>query len=345
MTESPLVSIILLNYNGKSLSQYWQSIFLESYANKEVIFVDNGSADGSAASFVGLTERFPATPTRLVTLPKNVGYSQGNNEGVKFARGEFICLLGNDVEVDSNWIQPVLDVFNADPGIGCVLPAIFRMSDRSQPDLPWTEMDPFGFTHRLQPTGASVQKVFFTEGTSMFFRRSLLDRLGYLFPSEYFFMHDDVDFCWRAKLLGFSSVVASQSRVFHVRGGTEPGVLLKRNPRPIQTGTRNRLATMFTNYSGAHVASFLPFTMLGELTIATAFQSRRMRSESRAVLRGLAAFVRDLPALRTRRSAVQRSRRVPDSTILSEMTDPLQTPRYLIGNWQQVANPRTDVIR
>jgi GT2 family glycosyltransferase len=340
MEETPLVSIVLLNYNGQSLSGHWESLFRESYPQKEIIFVDNGSSDGSAAPFAALAQRFPSVPTRIVTLPKNVGYSQGNNEGVRFARGEIVCLLGNDVEVDSEWIRPVLDVFRSDPSIGCVLPAVFRMADRTQSDRPWTEMDPFGFTHRLEATGAVVQPVFFTEGTSMFFRRSLLERLGYLFSPEFYFMHDDVDFCWRARLIGFSSALASQSRVFHIRGGTEPGDILKRNPKPIQTGTRNRLATMCTNYSAVHAAFFIPLTMLGELTIALGFWRRKMYSESRAVIGGLANFVRDIPSLRIRRSAIQRTRVVPDRLILAAMTDPIETPKYLFGQWRQVMAAR-----
>jgi GT2 family glycosyltransferase len=336
MTEGPLVSIVLLNYNGRALSQYWESIFKEPYLQKEIIFVDNGSVDGSAASFLALADAYPGTATRLVTLPKNVGYAQGNNEGVKYARGEFICLLGNDVEVDQDWIRPVLDAFDSDPSIGCVLPALLRMADRAALDRPWTELDPFGFTHRLEATGAPIQPVFFTEGTSMFLRRSLLDRLGYLFAPEYYFMHSDVDFCWRARLQGFSSVVASRSRAFHVRGGTEPGVLLKKNPRPIETGYRNRLATMYTNYSVSHVILFLPITFVAELTIAARFLARGMHVQGRAMLTGVAAFLRDLPALRARRSAVQRARVVSDKAILSQMTDPIRAPRYLLGQWREL---------
>lgn len=336
MSGGPLVSIVLLNYNGRALSPHWESVFTETYPNKEIIFVDNGSTDGSADSFVALTRAYPTVRATVVSLSTNVGYSAGNNEGVKHARGEFICLLGNDVEVDGNWIRPVLDAFASDPSVGCVLPSMFRMADRTQPDRPWTGLDPFGFTQRLEASGETVQSVFFTEGTSMFFRRSLLDRVGYLFPPEYYVMHDDVDFCWRARLQGFSSVVTSRSRVFHVRGGTVPGVLLKLNPRPIQTGTRNRLASMYTNYSGVRFATFAPITVLLGLAIATTFRFRGLRCESRAVLRGLVGFLRDLPALRARRDAVQRTRRVPDRAILAAMASPLSTPGYLLRQWGEI---------
>jgi GT2 family glycosyltransferase len=340
MTDDPLVSIVLLNYNGKALAQHWESVFREIYPNKEIIFVDNGSVDRSADSFTALAKSYPQVPIRLVTLPTNVGYSQGNNEGVKYARGEFICLLGNDVEVDANWIRPILAAFAEDPKIGCVSPAIFRMDNHMEPDRPWMEMDPFGFTHRMVATGAPIQPVFFTEGTSMFLRRSLLERLGYLFPPEFYFMHDDVDFCWRARLQGFSCVVTARSRVFHVRGGTEPGVVLKRNPRPIQTGARNRLVTLYTNYSFTHLLFFLPVTILTELTIATVFAVRGLRAQGRAILSGVAAFLRELRSLRARRAAVQRTRVVSDRAILSEMLDPIATPRYIFGQWRELSQGR-----
>ncbi|MDP2841594.1 MAG: glycosyltransferase, partial [Candidatus Methanoperedens sp.] len=75
----PLVSVIIVNYNGKVfLKNCLSSLFTQSYPSIEVIFVDNGSGDGSADY---VRKEFPSV--RIIESKKNLGFAKGNNLGIK----------------------------------------------------------------------------------------------------------------------------------------------------------------------------------------------------------------------------------------------------------------------
>jgi len=72
----PLVSIIIVNYNGRELLRpCLESVFAQSMQDIEVIAVDNGSADGSVKY---IRENFPAV--EVVALTSNTGFPGANNE-------------------------------------------------------------------------------------------------------------------------------------------------------------------------------------------------------------------------------------------------------------------------
>ena len=74
----PLVSVIIVNYNGKHyLKNCLSSLSAQSYPAIEVIFVDNGSSDGSAEY---VRNEFPSV--RIIESKKNLGFAKGNNLGV-----------------------------------------------------------------------------------------------------------------------------------------------------------------------------------------------------------------------------------------------------------------------
>ena len=90
---SPLVSVIIVNYNGKQyLKNCLSSLSAQSYPAIEVIFVDNGSVDGSVEH---VRKEFPSI--RIIESRKNLGFAKGNNMGIKEARGgemDFSLLKG-----------------------------------------------------------------------------------------------------------------------------------------------------------------------------------------------------------------------------------------------------------
>ena len=88
----PLVSVVMLNYNGlKYLKETIPPILELDYPNYEFIIVDNGSTDGSI-EFINEFEKI-----RLIENGENLGYSNGKNIGVWEAKGEYILSLDNDI--------------------------------------------------------------------------------------------------------------------------------------------------------------------------------------------------------------------------------------------------------
>jgi GT2 family glycosyltransferase len=329
----PTVSIIWLNFNGARHVHLWQSVFEEEYPAKEVIFVDNGSSDESFDQFRQLSSRYPGVITKTLRLPKNVGYSMANNLGFEAATGEYICLLSNDVGVSSNWIEPALRVFDSDPTIAIAGSLLRRADDISKLDPMGNFIDVFGFNHPFRFRGEPIQEVFYSEGAVMFIRRSVVERLGYLFPADYFMMFEDVDLCWRSALLGYRTVIATESVAYHVRGGTVPGIIMKSNPEITRRGTRNRVATLFSNYGARRLVMFVPTSVGLEICKALLLEFRGSSANARATLGGLVAFIRDIWPLSERRARVQKTRTVLDSVACRDMLGPAEGLRSSLVSW------------
>jgi GT2 family glycosyltransferase len=109
----PLVSIVVLNYNGKHhLKTCFDSLLRTKYLNFEIILVDNGSTDGSV-EFV--RENYPSV--KIVKLSKSVYSVGGYMAGVLIAKGKYIAILNNDIEVDENWLTPLVEALEKMPWV------------------------------------------------------------------------------------------------------------------------------------------------------------------------------------------------------------------------------------
>ena len=108
--EAPLVSLIVINYNGKSklgslLDKCLSSLLNTDYANFEILFVDNNSTDDSVEYVM---KKFNDPRIRIIRLEKNYGYAGAVNRALKHAKGEFIAVLNNDVIVNKDWLKHII---------------------------------------------------------------------------------------------------------------------------------------------------------------------------------------------------------------------------------------------
>ncbi len=117
LSTQPMVSIVILNFNGKKfLNQCLDSVLQSDYRNFEVILVDNASTDGS----IELVQKnfHQHSNLRIVTNGTNLGFAEGNNIGARAATGKYVVFLNNDTEVDPEWLQELLIVVESDKTVG-----------------------------------------------------------------------------------------------------------------------------------------------------------------------------------------------------------------------------------
>ncbi len=89
--KESLVSVIIPVYNGeKYLSEAIESVLAQSYGNKEVVVIDDGSTDGTAE----VVSRY--SPTVRYCYQPNAGTGTARNHGVEEARGDFFSFLDAD---------------------------------------------------------------------------------------------------------------------------------------------------------------------------------------------------------------------------------------------------------
>jgi GT2 family glycosyltransferase/Flp pilus assembly protein TadD len=182
----------------------------------EIIFVDNGSTDGTVK---WLRQQVKENATyRLIENKKNLGFAKGCNQGIEAATGDLILLINNDVVVTAQWLAGLQEVLASAPEIGIVGPMTNNISGPQRVQKVAYEgrngLDEYAasFRGRYRHRRLPLQRIV---GFCMLFRRQLVQRIGLLderFGSGNF---EDDDFCLRAELAGFRNMVAADVFIHH----------------------------------------------------------------------------------------------------------------------------------
>lgn len=121
INTTPFCSVIVLNYYGeKVIEATIESLLKLNYPKTayEIIIVDNNSQDNSKEILTKYSKQY--SNIRLFFQNKNLGFSKGNNVGMKKAKGEFVVLLNNDCVVEKNWLKELVKTVNKDNNIFAV---------------------------------------------------------------------------------------------------------------------------------------------------------------------------------------------------------------------------------
>lgn len=206
----PRVSIVILNWNGQRfLEQFMPSVMATTYANKEVVVVDNASTDDSVAF---LQAQYPTV--RILHNAGNYGFAKGYNEGLKRIEADYYVLLNSDVEVQPGWIEPMVQLLDGNPSIGACQPKLLQYHAKELFEYagaaggwldclgyPFARGRIFDVCEKDEGQYDSAEPIFWASGAAMFVRAELYHRVGGL--DEYFFAHqEEIDLCWRMQLAG-----------------------------------------------------------------------------------------------------------------------------------------------
>ena len=265
---TPKVSIIVLNWNGKSVtSECLDSLMKVDYANFEVILVDNNSQDGSQEHF-----KRNYGWVRLIENEENFGFTGGNNVGIDCAlenQSDYILLLNNDTIVDSLFLAELISVAESDEQIGLLNPKIYYYG---QPERIWYaggKISPItGIAWHIGrkefDTGQyDVQReVDFITGCAFLIKKEVIDKIGVL-DEKFFIYSEDVDWTLRALKAGYKAVYVPTSKIWHKEGIDSRSN--KGEDFRLYLSTRNILYVMYKNYSLLRFSGFLllfPFRWL-----------------------------------------------------------------------------------
>ncbi|MEM0010910.1 MAG: glycosyltransferase family 2 protein [Nitrososphaeria archaeon] len=266
---SPLVSVIILNYNGMPyVDRCLSSVLSSDYPNFEVIFVDNASNDGSLEH---VKRKFSKdSRLKIVANNKNYGFAEGNNIGIRASKGAYIALLNVDTEVEPSWLSELVKILDKDKTIGAAQSKLLRMNDPKRFDTCGHMLTQHGFTIER---GAGekdlgqydyVADILGAKGAAIMIRRSTLDRTG-LFDPDYFVLREETDLCWRIWLSGYRVVFVPKSIVYHAGGGTlrdeaKKSVAWRR--MQLFYWYRNQLMNLVKNLEFRNMVKVIPFHLL-----------------------------------------------------------------------------------
>jgi GT2 family glycosyltransferase len=201
-------SIIIPNRNGLSLLQQCiRSIRQWTDTPYEIIVVDDGSDDGSI-------HYCKQEKVRFISVPFSWGFPKACNLGMHVASGDALLLLNNDVVVSPNWLSNQLRCLYSQSEIGIVGPITNYASGRQMVDTPYNSPEKAGEVANA-PDSRKWLEVQRLVGFCFLFKRELVQRIGILdeqFSPGHF---EDDDYCYRARLSGFSLRIAGDTFVYH----------------------------------------------------------------------------------------------------------------------------------
>ncbi len=202
----PRVSVVVCVYNGaRTLRQCLEGLARLGYPDFEVIVVNDGSTDDTAAMAASFD-------VRLINL-ENGGLSNARNVGLRAATGEIVAYIDDDAWPDPDWLDHLAHTFMATDHAGVGGPNIPPRGDGPIADC--VACAPGGPSHVL----VNDHDVEHIPGCNMAFRRDELLAIGG-FDARFRIAGDDVDLCWRLLEIGRTLGFNPAAVVWHHRRGT-----------------------------------------------------------------------------------------------------------------------------
>ncbi|MBI2483610.1 glycosyltransferase [Candidatus Uhrbacteria bacterium] len=226
------LSIIIISWNVAA--QLERCLASVSAAKKpslplEVIVVDNASSDGTPDM---IRARFPKTA--LIVNSDNKGFAVACNQGIRIARGEYMCFLNPDTEVNTEALQKLVAYLDTNADVGIVAPRLRNDDGSIQKSIrrfptPLALLEIFFKLDRLPIPLAATRNYMATDfdylltqeveqpmGACLVVRKKTLDTAG-LFDERFFIWFEEVDLCKRIKESGYKIVYLADASIIHQR--------------------------------------------------------------------------------------------------------------------------------
>ena len=243
------LAIVILNWNGeKMLRQYLPSVIQYSRDEATVYVADNASTDNSLEL---LRTHFPEV--KLVILEKNWGFAEGYNKALKQIDAEYYLLLNSDIEVTHHWLTPMIEYLDCHDDVAACQPKLLSIFDKDSFEYAGASggyLDRFGYPFCRGRIFETVEKdngqydyatdILWATGAALMIRAKDYWEAGGL-DGRFFAHNEEIDLCWRLRIMGRRIVCLPESYVYHVGGGTLP----KGNPMKTFLNFRNNLTMLY----------------------------------------------------------------------------------------------------
>ena len=281
------VAVVIPSWNGREqLQGVLESLASQEYGEFEVVVVDNGSEDGTAEY---LAESWPRV--RRLAFSENRGFAAAVNHGITSTSSDYVALINNDVELDSNWLPAVVAALDEEPGAASVASKLIDWGRRNVLDGAGDMVGWDGYCVRRgkgerdrgQYDGS--RSVLSACAAAALYRRRALDEVG-AFDERFFAYIEDVDWGMRAQLAGWDCVYEPTAVAYHVGGVSSARI----SDFVLFQCHRNIIWMMVKNYPLPVLVLFAPWSLVrrlgtllkaaahGEATCSCGRGGRRSRS-------------------------------------------------------------------
>jgi len=323
MSKQPLVSVIILNWNGlEHLKTCLPSVISQNYENLEIILVDNGSTDGSIEY---IQQNFDTI--KLICNLTNVGFAKGNNIGMEIASGKYIAVLNNDTELDENWVNGFVETAEKHPDAGMFACKILSYYDRNLIDCVGHLIYPDGLSRGRgrgemnQGQYDQIDEIAFPSGCAALYRKEMLDQIG-LFDETFFIYVEDSDLGMRGRLAGWKCLYVPKAVVYHKYSATMGGY----SPQKALLVERNRIWFVIKNLPVSMILSSFYYTFIRYLfqtydaLLGSGASSKFVSNESKltvisVLLKAYWSAFKGMPEMLKKRRKISKQKKVSNRQI------------------------------
>lgn len=318
----PLVSIIIVNYNGYYLlKNCLNSILKNSYNNYEIIIADNGSTDNSLQK-IKIDFKDYLNRIKLLDLKKNLGPALARNKAFKESTGEIIAFLDNDTEVENNWILEALKLFQTNSKIGAIQSKLLLLDQPTKIDYAGEFLGSLGFLKSVANYEETDNgqynlnsSILAAKSAGMFIRRKAFIKAGQ-FDSSYFIFMEETDLGWRTLLAGYQNYFCFNSIVYHKFSSTKDIVDPDFNNYLVRFhGTKNYIQTLIKNLSPKYLLKILPIHLFLWFSLATFLLITGRFKSAKNIYKGIFWNLTHLKQTLHKRKIVQKHRKVSDQEL------------------------------
>lgn len=245
------VAVVILNWNGHDmLAKFLPKVVEYSRQDAEIWVADNSSNDQSMHL---LETQFPLVKT--IVLEQNFGFAEGYNRALAQIEADYYVLLNSDVEVGHHWLTPLVEFMDSHPQVAACQPKLLSEQDKDVFEYAGAcggFIDKYGYPFcrgrifdTVEPDNGQYdyqQEVLWATGACMMVRSADYWDAGGL-DGRFFAHNEEIDLCWRLRLMGHKIFCIPESEVYHVGGGTLP----KGNPKKTYLNFRNNLTMLYKN--------------------------------------------------------------------------------------------------
>ena len=308
------LAVVILNWNGADmLARYLPSVVRCSQTEGvEVVVADNGSSDTSLDL---LHSDFP--DVRVVRLDQNYGFAEGYNRALKEIEAEYYLLLNSDVEIrQTDWLVPMLEYMDGHSDVAACQPKVRWLVEPEKFEYSGASggyLDCYGFPFcrgRILSTLETdmgqydtVAEVHWATGCSLMIRSADYWAAGGL--DNRFFAHmEEIDLCWRLRIMGRRLVCIPQSTVYHLGAAT----LAAGSPRKTYLNFRNNLLMLYKNLPERDMKRVFGWRRPLDVLAALHFLAALDWKNFKAVFQAYRAFHRMKPDFAADRRRIQQGR-------------------------------------
>lgn len=222
------VAAVIANWNGGEENlDCLRSLVAHGIAEVDVVFVDNGSTDGSLERVVAAFPR-----AAVIRNATNLGFGEASNQGARLAleRGaDAVFFVNNDVVLPAATLARLVAELERDAHLGIVGPRVLYRDDPARVwaaggMLTWREnlSTLVGHGERDAAEFRATRDVDYVAGCALLATRACLARVG-LFDATYFAYMEDVDLCLRAKAAGYGVRMVGEVSALHATSSATGG--------------------------------------------------------------------------------------------------------------------------